>query len=265
MRRRVLRQDITSVMGQLCEEILLMHDRSKVEYLVYCHDMLDEQKLLTATMQVKTRIHLKKAIPFSVTGQGRASAITAIQLLEMLHQQKEAAAKSLVLCEDRVHAPHPRLFYGDYPWGDSAAAFLVGKEPGDFRVLRHDIRTWGFHNNNLHEMLKTEYQALQSSLYKKITAELESLCAPAEDKPVYTIVQHLSSSFQERLQHEFSKISFYHREYQPQCNLLTADPFYGLYELKKSGSLRKGDRVALIFAGPIGVVGTLLLECCTEK
>lgn len=133
--------------------------------------------------------------------------------------------------------------------------------PGPFEVMGSLVRTWST-DGDLHGKWEfSESKHLEETWVEEIIRQMGLLQANVQGKDVtYVCVQNVSESFVKSLQIRLDGVVLYTRRYYPYANLSTSDVWYTLYEIEQSGGLRWGDSVLLAFVGPLGAVGTLLLN-----
>ncbi|MDR0267464.1 hypothetical protein [Paenibacillus sp.] len=228
-----------------------------IEYVAYCHHLHEELNTITPSMKIKNELALKKSLSFAIEGCGHPVSLRGLEILQMFLKTAAPHKKGLLAAADRVNPLYPRKYFSQFPYGDAAATVVISQEPGDLEIVDCHLSTWSIGTNNQWDFGRKGFEDIEREWLNRAVQQLINAMADPNLRPDYVIVQHVSDGLLEGLQQACPEANLYLRSYHAKANFMSADPWYGLYELMHSSKFQRGERVMLIFIGPLGALGIL--------
>lgn len=262
---------------------------SQPDYLCYAHQSsaIDPGELPVLHMLYEAG--LKNCFPLALGQQGSMATVGAIEvLISLLHTGK--SQRSILLAADAAWDPlrsihSPTL----YPYGGMGAACMLSGDPDRYRLYQvsYDLRS--LEPTAPHHWSSADYDQVTAEtgrcMLRLATSPLSQGHADCHDEGsllskgqvCWVLFHHISDSLllwlESEIKRELNSVSrcsllsgattirVYRRNMHSQLNLQCSDPLVSLYELEKSGSLRAGDRIRLIFASLDFGAAMLELSC----
>ncbi|RAL21419.1 hypothetical protein [Thermoflavimicrobium daqui] len=229
----------------------------QIDGLIYCHETLELSPSLIPSLKLRKRMKWKKSLPLTLGQMGSLSCINGLTLANQMIQSQAVETLWLLCIADRVSFPFHRHQWSGYPKGDGITCLSVSRKQGGYALLdsqfhlgsiQPDIQTWSF----------AEYEQAVHRLIDHVKELWKRY--KDHDQPIDLIIpQMIHEEFISQLVQQLEANVFLRTNW-PQINLLGSDPWYSLSEAEKSGQVKEGQMILLIFGSVDYGIGSLLLK-----